>query len=54
MSAQDAARRVADQHLAALPVVSRDGRVLGAVTSDVALLQLAPASMAGVAPRVFT
>ncbi|HEY3062268.1 MAG TPA: CBS domain-containing protein [Chloroflexota bacterium] len=54
MSADDAARRVADQHLAALPVVSRDGRVLGAVTADAALLYLAPASTDGIAPRVFT
>jgi magnesium transporter len=54
MSAMDAARRVADQHLAALPVISNDGRVLGAVTSDVALTQTLPESLAADEPRVFT
>ena len=41
-SAEDAARRVADHGLAALPVVGADGRLLGAVTLDAALTQLAP------------
>jgi CBS domain-containing protein len=54
MSASAAARHVADQHLAALPVVSKDGRLLGAVTADAALLQLSPASAASDQPRVFT
>jgi len=54
MSADAAAHRVADQHLAALPVVDKDGRLLGTVTADAALLQLAPASMRGAEPRVFT
>jgi Mg/Co/Ni transporter MgtE len=54
MSASDAARRVADQHLAALPVISNDGRVLGAVTSDAALAQILPESVAGEELRVFT
>ena len=48
-----AAQRVADHGLAALPVVSRDQRVLGAVTLDAALTQLAPAWRTEV-PRVFT
>jgi CBS domain-containing protein len=54
MSASDAARRVADQHLAALPVISNDGRVLGAVTSEAALAQILPESVAGEELRVFT
>jgi CBS domain-containing protein len=54
VSADAAARRVADQHLAALPVVSNDGRVLGAVTADAALLQLAPTSASDELPRVFS
>ncbi len=54
MSAEAAARRVADQHLAALPVVDPDGRVVGAITSDAALLQIAPPSMSGNEPRIFT
>jgi magnesium transporter len=54
MSAGDAAYRVAEQNLAALPVVDKNGRILGAVTADAALLQIAPASMIGTEPRVFT
>ncbi len=54
MSASDAAYRVADQHLAALPVVDKNGRIVGAVTADAALLQIAPSSMSGLEPRVFT
>jgi Mg/Co/Ni transporter MgtE len=49
-----AARRVAEQHLAALPVLSRDGRLLGAITVDAALAQLAPASWRDEAPRIFS
>ena len=52
--ATEAARRVADQHLAALPVVSHDRRLLGAVTADAALLTISPPSMSGEEPRVFT
>jgi magnesium transporter len=54
LPAIDAARRVAEQHLAALPVVSRDGRLLGAVTADAALVQIAPPSLSADTPRVFT
>ena len=54
MPATDAARRVADQHLAALPVVGHDRRLLGAVTADAALLKISPPSMSGEEPRVFT
>jgi CBS domain-containing protein len=52
--AEKAARQVAEQQLAALPVLSRDGRLLGAVTSDMALAQIAPASWRDQAPRVFS
>jgi magnesium transporter len=51
--ALDAARKVADHGLAALPVVARDGRLLGALTLDAALTQLAPAWRMEV-PRVFS
>jgi magnesium transporter len=54
LPAADAARRVADQHLAALPVVGQDGRLLGAITVDAALLTISPPSMSGEEPRVFT
>jgi magnesium transporter len=51
--ALSAARQVADHGLAALPVVARDGRLLGALTLDAALTQLAPAWRTEV-PRVFS
>jgi CBS domain-containing protein len=54
MPAIEAARRVADQHLAALPVVGQNRRLLGAVTADAALIQISPPSMSGEEPRVFT
>jgi Mg/Co/Ni transporter MgtE len=53
-SAQDAARRVVEEHLAALPVVARDGRLLGAVTFDAALAQVAPLAWRDHAPRIFS
>jgi Mg/Co/Ni transporter MgtE len=49
-----AARRVAENDLAALPVVSRDGRLLGAITADAAVAQIAPPAWREVAPRVFS
>jgi magnesium transporter len=49
-----AARQVADLQLAALPVVSRDKRLLGAITIDMALAHIAPASWRDQAPRVFS
>lgn len=53
-SAVDAAQRVADNQLLALPVVAADGRLLGAVTIDAALAQLAPAGRRARMPRVFS
>ncbi|MBV9126554.1 MAG: magnesium transporter [Verrucomicrobia bacterium] len=53
-SAQDAAYRVLSSHLAALPVVGREGQLLGAVTIDAAVAQVAPASWTAQAPRVFS
>jgi len=50
----DAARHVADQDLAAMPVVAPDGRLLGAVTIDVAMRQIAPAGWSEQVPRVFS
>jgi CBS domain-containing protein len=50
-----AALEVTDSHLAAVPVVDRDRRLLGAVTIDVAIAQVAPSAWGGLpAPRVFT
>lgn len=48
------AQRVVDSHLAALPVVGRDERLLGAVTVDTAVALLAPPSWSTQAPRVFS
>lgn len=48
------ARQLLDAHLAALPVVAADGRLLGAVTIDAALQQVAPRSMRDEAPRIFS
>jgi Mg/Co/Ni transporter MgtE len=52
--ANGAARRVADEDLAAMPVVASDGRLLGAVTIDVAMRQIAPAGWSQQVPRVFS
>ena len=42
------AQRVTDSHLAALPVVGREGRLLGAIA------QIAPEAWSAQAPRVFS
>jgi magnesium transporter len=49
-----AARRLIDAHFAALPVVGVGGRLLGAVTVDAAMAQVAPKSWRDQAPRVFS
>ena len=53
-SADDAAHRLLDARLAALPVISPEGRLLGAVTVDAAVAVAAPASWRHQAPRVFS
>jgi CBS domain-containing protein len=53
-TAREAAQQVADQHLAALPVTSHDRRLLGAVTVDAAIAQIAPATWRDQAPKVFS
>jgi Mg/Co/Ni transporter MgtE len=52
--ASDAARAVAGRDVLALPVVGQEGELLGAVTLDAALAQLAPAAWVEHAPRVFS
>jgi CBS domain-containing protein len=49
-----AARRVVEEHLAALPVVARDGRLLGAITVDAAVAMLAPPTARDQLSRVFS
>ncbi|HEX3558290.1 MAG TPA: CBS domain-containing protein [Pyrinomonadaceae bacterium] len=54
-SAGEAARRVINSHLPAMPVVGKDRRLLGVVTFDAAVAQAAPSSWSAQAPRkVFT
>jgi magnesium transporter len=53
-AADIAAQRVIDSHLAALPVVGHDGRLLGAVTVDAAVARVAPLAWRMQAPRVFS
>jgi magnesium transporter len=49
-----AAYRLLNSQLAALPVVGAQGELLGAVTIDAAVSQVAPRSWRAQAPRVFT
>jgi magnesium transporter len=52
--ARVAADKVINSHLAALPVVGNDGRILGAMTIDAAVAQAAPRSWSTLAPKVFS
>ncbi|MBV9135235.1 MAG: magnesium transporter [Chloroflexi bacterium] len=52
--AVQAARQVCELHLAALPVVGRDRRLLGAVTVDTALAHIAPAAWRDQTIRIFS
>ena len=52
--AGEAAYRVIDSHLAALPVVDEAGQLLGVVTVDAAVAQVAPPSWSTQAPRIFS
>lgn len=52
--ATEAAYRVIDSHLAALPVVGDEGQLLGIVTVDAAIAQVAPESWRAQAPRIFS
>ena len=53
-AAGEAAYRVIDSHMAALPVVGEEGQLLGVVTVDAAVAQVAPPSWSTQAPRVFS
>ena len=52
--ADQSAHRVLDSHLAALPVVGEDKELLGVVTVDAAVAQVAPRSWSAQAPRIFS
>lgn len=51
--ADDNAYRVINSHMAALPVVGEEGQLLGVVTVDAAVAQIAPISWSTQAPRIF-
>jgi CBS domain-containing protein len=53
-SADAGAYRVLSSHLAALPVVGRDKTLLGIVTVDAAVMQVAPQNWTALAPKVFS
>jgi magnesium transporter len=53
-SAHKASFKVIESQLAALPVVARNGQLLGAVTVDAAVLQAAPEAWGSQAPRIFS
>ncbi len=52
--ARAAAYRVLNSHLVALPVVGREGKLIGAVTIDGAVSMVAPARWNAQVPRVFS
>jgi magnesium transporter len=53
-SAEEAAFKVIESQLAALPVVGPEGQLLGAVTVDAAVIQAAPQAWGSQAPRIFS
>jgi magnesium transporter len=52
--ARVAAYRLVSSHLAAMPVVGNKGQLLGIVTVDAAVSQIAPAAWGDQAPRIFS
>ena len=50
----EAGYRLLNSQLAALPVVGKEGQLLGTITIDDAVLQVAPRSWRAQAPRVFS
>jgi CBS domain-containing protein len=52
--ARGAAYRLVSSHLAAMPVVGKKGQLVGVVTVDAAVSQIAPAAWGDQAPRIFS
>ena len=52
--AQESSYRVLNSQLAALPVLAQDKRLLGVVTVDAALKQVAPGNWGVDSPRIFS
>jgi magnesium transporter len=53
-SPSEAGYRLLNSQLAAMPVIGREGELLGTVTIDAAVSQVAPRSWRAQAPRVFS
>ena len=53
-SPTDAGYRLLNSQLAAMPVVGKDGELLGTVTIDAAVSQVAPRGWRAQAPKVFS
>lgn len=52
--ASDGAYRVLNSHLAALPVVGKEGQLIGIVTVDAAVAEVAPQNWSTQAPKIFS
>jgi magnesium transporter len=52
--ADSGAYRVLNSHLAAMPVIGREKQLLGVVTVDAAVMQVAPQSWTTQAPKIFS
>jgi magnesium transporter len=52
--AKEAAYRVINSHLAGMPVIGDEGQLLGILTIDAAIAQVAPANWTAIAPRIFS
>ncbi len=52
--AREASYKVLNSHLAGMPVIGREGQLLGVVTVDAAVAQVAPRSWSAQAPRIFS
>jgi magnesium transporter len=51
---RDAAYKIINNNIAALPVIGKEGRLLGVVTVDAATAQIAPENWRSQMPRVFS
>lgn len=52
--AREASYKVINSHLAAMPVIGKEGKLLGLVTVDAAVAQVAPRTWRTQAPRIFS
>ncbi|MBV9958205.1 MAG: magnesium transporter, partial [Acidobacteria bacterium] len=52
--ARAASYKLLNSHLAAMPVTGREGKLLGLLTVDAAVAQVAPRNWTSQAPRIFS